>query len=322
MTGPSVGPVLSACPFAHCAARPMLVIEQAVPGDDETTIKRIPQHPIEGDASRFGQCPASLMVVPLDAYSVGQLRTQANAMRLMLPAGDASDPRADNDPPRRGPEGRPVRRDEHPLTPHPDPKHPFNRWNGGGQTRTGGPNVPQGGKAGRTVVPLPDEPHAGPGAGRASAPHPPSAGDIVEIVPRPKLQIIGPDNQPQRGATSMSDNDLRAQLIALTNLAIEGFGQQQEQCSALTACLDDTFAAIRKALSDKQQATHSLALAAVGARSDIPQAAAAMIGASSSVGEAIDQIEAGEAAMRELVRTAHAHAGSAAQSGREYMAVI
>lgn len=310
MTGPSVGPVLSACPFAHCAARPMLVVEQAVPGDDETTITRIPQHPIEGDASRFGQCPASLMVIPLDDYSRDQLRTQADAMRLMLPAGNPEDPRTDNDPPR--------------PRPYADPKHELTRRGYADPPKrpTAGPNVSRDGHLGQTVVPLPDEPHAGPGPGRASKPHQPGADDIVEVVPRPKLKIVGPQDQPQQGSpTDMTDN-LRDQLIALANLAIEGFGQQQENCAALTASLDDTFTAIRAALVEKQQATHSLALAAVGSRSDIPEPAADMIGASSSIADALLELERAESLARSWVVEAHARAGSAAQSAREYLAVI
>jgi hypothetical protein len=320
VTGPSLGP-LSSCVFAHCAANVMLVIEQAVPGDDEATIKRVPQHQIEGDASRFGQCPASLMVVPLDAYSRESLRTMAEEIRRMLPAGDPRDPRGDSLTPRRGPDGRPLVAHEHPLTPHPDPNHPFNRGNGMRETRSGGTNVPQDGNPGRTVVPLPEGPHAGPGPGRASAPHPPRAGDVVDIVPRPKLQIIGPDTGPRKGTSNMSDTDLRAQLISLTNLAIEGFGQQQESCALLTAQLD-AFAAIRRALAEKQAATHSLALAAVGSRSDVPQPAAEMIGASASIGSALDHIETAEAALRQYVDGAYASAAAAASNGQQYMAII
>lgn len=116
--------------------------------------------------------------------------------------------------------------------------------------------------------------------------------------------------------------DLRAQLIALTALAIEGFGQEQEYCASLTSTLDDSFAAIEKVLEDKQKATHSVALAAVGSRSDIPAAAANMIGASASVGSTLEAIKAARATLLQWVNATHAYAGSAASHGRDYLAQI
>lgn len=305
MTGPSLGP-LTRCPFAHCAADVMLVVEQASPGDDETTLKRVPQHRIVGEAERFGQCPASLMVIPLDAYSRETLKTQAQAMALMLKAGPEPAP--------SGPGRQP-----HTLEPRPDTRHPWFSWNPG--RGTPGVNVPQGGKAGQTTVPLPDEPHAGPGPGRASKPFQPTAADVVDVVPRPKLKIVGPGDQTQ-GSTGDMNNDLRAQLIALTTLAIEGFGQQQEFCSALTANLDQVFMGIEKALEDKQKATHSVALAAVGSRSDIPPAAASMIGASASTGSTLAAVREARGTLQQWIDATHAYAGSAAANGRMYLAQI
>lgn len=330
MTGPSTGPVRG-CPFVLCAAQVMLVVEQATPGDDETTLKRVPQHRIEGEAERFGQCPASLMVIPLDAYSRESLHTQAEAMKPMLRPPDDPTPPGDAKPeggifpvgkvnPPRGP---------HPLTPRPDPNHEFQRlgYQGGPKRPTGGQNVPQQGKAGQSVVPLPDVQHAGPGPGRASKPHQPTAADIVEQHVPPKLTVVPPaestDQTQQQGSTAdMSDNDIRTQLIALTRLAIEGFGQEQESCAALTACLDDTFAVIEKALEEKQKATHSLALAAVGSRSDIPPSAASMIGASASVGSTLSAVRAARGSLQQWIDAAHAYAGSAAYHGEQYLAVI
>jgi hypothetical protein len=309
MSGPSVGPV-SRCPFAHCAADVMLVVEQAAPGDDESTLKRVPQHRIVGEGEHFGQCPASLMVIPLDAYSREALKTQAQAMALMLKGGGA--------PPEPKPTGG-RQGNGHSLEPHPSNPNPI-RWNPG--RGTGGTNVPQAGKAGRGVVPLPDLPHAGPGPGRASAPFPPRADDIVEVVPRPKLKIIKPDDQPQGSTGDVSDNDLRSQLIALTNLAIEGFAQQQEQCSALSGMIETNFAAVRKALEDKNRATHSVALAAVGSRSSIPAAAANMIGASANASSTIGEIEKSAALLLGWVAATHAYAASAAAEARAYLAVI
>lgn len=116
--------------------------------------------------------------------------------------------------------------------------------------------------------------------------------------------------------------DLRAQLIALTALAIEGFGQEQEFCASLTSTLDDAFEGIRAALAEKQTATHSIALAAVGSRSSVPTSAANMIGASASVGSMLDAIAADVGTLKQRIAATHAHAGSAAASGREYIAHI
>jgi hypothetical protein len=303
MTGPSVGP-LSRCPFAHCAADVMLVVEQAAPSDDEATLKRVPQHRIVGEAERFGQCPASLMVIPLDAYSREALTTQAQAFGLML-RGDK-------------PEGDPYSGSApRPLKPASDTRHPWFSWNPGGGT--GGVNVPQHGKAGQGIVPLPDTPHAGPGPGRASKPYQPTPDDIVEQVVPPKLTVVP---NTEQGSTGDMEADLRAQLIALTALAIEGFGQEQELCASLTQTLETTFGAIRKALADKQTATHSVALAAVGSRSDVPTSAANMIGASSSAGSAIEAMAQAETTLRQWIDATHAYTGSAAASGREYLAQI
>lgn len=305
MTGPSLGP-RSRCPFAHCSADVMLVIEQATAGDDESTVKRVPQHGIVGEAERFGQCPASLMVIPLDAYSRQTLKTMGGEIgRMIKPPGDPEPPR---EPAVGGgvfPVGRRVQ-----------PSSWFEPGPGQG-TRAGhgGTNVPQHGKAGQTVVPLEEWPHAGPGPGRASKPYQPTPNDIVE-------QHV-PTTQPQqRGTTDMSDNDLRSQLIALTNLAIEGFSQQQEQCAALTASLDETFGAITFALLEKQQATHSIALAAVGSRSSVPQAAANMIGASASIATTLDEVRGTRALLAGFVAATHAYAGTAAAEARAYLAQI
>jgi hypothetical protein len=181
-------------------------------------------------------------------------------------------------------------------------------------------NVPQSGNPGPTVVPLPDEPHAGPGPGRASKPHQPTAADIEQQVVPPKLTVV--PNTEQGSSTDMSDNDLRSQLIALTRLAIEGFGQEQEGAAALTACLDQTLSAIRKALEEKQKATHSIALAAVGSRSDIPTSAANMIGASASVESTLAAVARTQGDLQQWVDAVHAYAGQAAHHAREYLAVI
>jgi hypothetical protein len=310
----------------------MLVIEQATPGDDEATVKRVPQHQIVGEAERFGMCPASLMIIPLDDYSRRSLETQADAIGPMLVHPVDAPP---GEPAPGGGifrVGRPRGREagEHPLTPHPSENHEFQRlgYKGGPKRPTAGENVPQQGKAGQSFVQLPDEPHAGPGPGRASKPYQPTAGDVVEQHVPPKLTVVPAtptDQTPktEQGSTAgMSDNDLRAQLIALTTLAIEGFGQEQEQCAALTAIVEENLGSIREAFSEKQKATHTLALAAVGSRSDIPESASSMIGASSSVGAMVTEIEQSSALLLGWISAAHAYAASAAAQGRQYLAQI
>jgi hypothetical protein len=325
VTGPSLGP-LTRCPFGPCLADLMLVIEQAAAGDDETILKRVPQHRLVGEAERFGQCPASLMVMPLDAHSRETLQTMAAEIgRMVAPPPEPEAPR--EAVPRGGvfPVGRPRRPGEHPLTPHPDPRHPWFRPGPGQGTHAGrgGQNVPQQGRAGQSVVPMPDEPHAGPGPGRASKPFQPQGDDVNFVVPPLRAVPDLPAGQTSRqGSSTGMSNDLRAQLIALTTIAIEGFGQQQEQCAALTACLDETFGAIRQALAEKQASTHSIALAAVGSRSDVPKAAAAMIGASAGIGSTLTEVEGTEALLRGFVAATHAYAGRAAAQAQAYLAQI
>lgn len=330
MTGPSLGP-LTRCPFAHCSADVMLVIEQATPGDDEATRKRVPQHRMVGEAERFGQCPASLMIIPLDAYSRETLRTMASQIGLMIkPPADPPPPSSEARP---GGGTFPVGRvnpprSPHPLTPRPDPNHEFQRlgYQGAPKRPTEGTNVAQHGKAGQSVTPMPDQPHAGPGPGRASKPYQPSGDNVDFVVPPPQTVPDPPakttDRTQQQGSTGDMSNDARAQLIALTRLAIEGFGQQQEQCAALSDIIESNFASIREALKNKQQATHALALAAVGSRSDAPDSAVQMVGASASIGTNIEEIEKTAALLVGWIAVAHAQATAAASHARDYLVRI
>jgi hypothetical protein len=299
MTGPVVN-----CPFRLCWSRPVLVVEQAQAGDDESTVTRIPAHQIDGPASTFGTCPASLLLYPLSAYDKGQLVTQARALARIMRERQSNEPDAS-----RGGGDRPP----HPSTPRVDPTHPFNLegYNGPPKRPTPGPVRNYAGFAGQGVVPLTEGPHAGPGAGRASNPHPPTARDIVEVVP--------PNTQ---GSESNMSDDLRSQLISLTNLAIEGFGQQQEQCAGLTAVVDGTIAALIESLRQKQEATHQLAVAAVGGGSSIPDAAANMVGASAALEQHIRELTGASALLKQWTAAVHAYAGAAAAHGRDYLAQI
>lgn len=76
------------CPFEPCNARVELIVEQATPDDDESTVNRIPTHQTEG-TEWFGPCPASLMTYPLTSRMIGPLHEQEHVHRLMREARDA-----------------------------------------------------------------------------------------------------------------------------------------------------------------------------------------------------------------------------------------
>jgi hypothetical protein len=51
------------CPFIKCKSTVNLIIEQATPGDDESTVQRVQIHDLQPD-TWFGRCPASLTIYP------------------------------------------------------------------------------------------------------------------------------------------------------------------------------------------------------------------------------------------------------------------
>lgn len=120
---------MSECPFKLCNANVILVVEQAVAGDDEGILQRVPQHQTGGH-EEFGLCPASLMLVPLDVHSRVQLDEQAVALLRILRDRSAA---AAAEPATPGDHGQP----EHQLTPH-----PTNRPNGWFTQHEGGSGVP------------------------------------------------------------------------------------------------------------------------------------------------------------------------------------
>lgn len=77
------------CPFGPCTARIQLTIEQATPGDDETTVKRVPPHLTEPD-SWFGFCPASLCHYPLTPREIEMLRGQERTHEHMAATREPS----------------------------------------------------------------------------------------------------------------------------------------------------------------------------------------------------------------------------------------
>jgi hypothetical protein len=104
---------MTACPFKLCSADVTLLTERGQL-DTEATIQRVPQHQTGGH-EEFGLCPASLMVVPLDAYSRGQLDEQAVALQRIIRDRKAA---ADREAPAAGDTGQP----RHQLAPHTDPR--------------------------------------------------------------------------------------------------------------------------------------------------------------------------------------------------------
>ena len=72
----------ASCPFELCNATVTMVAELKRPGSNEG-LRRVPQHRLGGH-EELGQCPASLLVLPLSDYDVKHLITQAAALRRML----------------------------------------------------------------------------------------------------------------------------------------------------------------------------------------------------------------------------------------------
>lgn len=277
------------CPFGHCEGSVEIVVQQKAAGDDETTEDVIEAHQIIGALSRFGGCPASLMRLPLDAYSQDQLEQQMAALDRLIEGAVVPAPAPRPAPPRK-PQGRDW----------------FVNSKGGGPGYVAPPKLAQ------VKIALEPGPHAGPGPGRAQPPR--HAGNVEEIV---SAEPKGPSGQ---GAGTTMDNDMRSQLRALCGLAIHGFAQEQEQCSVITGKLDEVIGMIG-ALSDTQQATHQLAVGAVG-MSNMPEPALNMINASLAVGQMLEQITGHVDQARIAVAATSNYAGAAAEHGREYLAVI
>jgi hypothetical protein len=99
-----------ACPFRLCNADVTLLTERGQL-NTEATMQRVPQHQTGGHED-FGLCPASLMVVPLDAYSRAQLDEQAVALQRIIRDRKARVDATDVRP--GGPQPR------HQLAPHTD----------------------------------------------------------------------------------------------------------------------------------------------------------------------------------------------------------
>lgn len=74
---PLLGVTHAVCPFYACAGYLELVIEQAVPSDDELTLTRVPQHNLVGGYAWFGLCPASLLPYPPSDRDMLRLHTMA-----------------------------------------------------------------------------------------------------------------------------------------------------------------------------------------------------------------------------------------------------
>lgn len=98
------------CPFYGCAGYLELVILQATPGDDETTVIMFPAHNVVGGYSWFGMCPASFMYDPVTDDAMVSLRSMAQHLIRMG---------ADRDAMTRAAASLREPRREHPKAPHP-----------------------------------------------------------------------------------------------------------------------------------------------------------------------------------------------------------
>jgi hypothetical protein len=74
--------VSTRCVFALCTAVLTMLAELKAPGSDEG-LRRVPQHRLGGH-EEFGQCPASLMALPLSEYDTEQLAVQLQAIQRMI----------------------------------------------------------------------------------------------------------------------------------------------------------------------------------------------------------------------------------------------
>jgi len=80
---------MTPCPFRLCSATVDIVVEQATPGDDETTLLRLPIHDISGNGA-YGRCPASLLALPLTPALYDMLEEAAKFIEVAREAADAA----------------------------------------------------------------------------------------------------------------------------------------------------------------------------------------------------------------------------------------
>lgn len=78
-------PPLMPCPFSPCEAERVLIVHRTDPADETKRVRVYPLHDVEGPASWFGRCPASMLIAPnLSSAGMGVLRDAMDQYRRMV----------------------------------------------------------------------------------------------------------------------------------------------------------------------------------------------------------------------------------------------
>lgn len=124
------------CPFILCDSTVELIVEQAEPGDDESTVQRVRAHTLTPD-TWYGYCPASLTLYPTPARDLQEFNSAIFRHKNMRDDRDRRD----------------AERDAVPLAPEPPKKsRPPNTWFRAGSTGDN-PKGDQGPKGFRRLLP-------------------------------------------------------------------------------------------------------------------------------------------------------------------------
>lgn len=134
-------------------------------------------------------------------------------------------------------------------------------------------------------------------------------------VARPKIEFL-----PTPGGARMSDS-IRQQLRSLTGVAINGFATTQEVCAELSNQLELLEHRVND-LSTSHEATHNVALSAVGTDENPPETASNMVGSSAMAMSTIDDLIGTLNLALVRVAAIHGSASAAARNGAEYLASI
>lgn len=118
----------------------------------------------------------------------------------------------------------------------------------------------------------------------------------------------------------MSDS-IRQQLRSLTGVAINGFATTQEVCAELSNQLELLEHRVND-LSTSHEATHNVALSAVGTDENPPETASNMVGSSAMAMSTIDDLIGTLNLALVRVAAIHGSASAAARNGAEYLASI
>lgn len=100
------------CPFRLCSTDVVTVTELLAPGHSDAILLRVSAHALGGH-EEFGQCPASLLQLPLSSYDLAQLADQDFVIQRILDEREAAKAITSASDKQQGAHG------EHPKTPHP-----------------------------------------------------------------------------------------------------------------------------------------------------------------------------------------------------------